>query len=83
MSCRFLIPPPNLVGFAIEYQEPNGTQFYAVTNRISFAANGGSTDPNIHSGCLSPIQKFHWVHIVLIKLQMDKLTKPCIVSGIL
>src|SRR5438105_973124 len=25
-------PPNNFVGFAIEYQEPEGTQFYAVLN---------------------------------------------------
>ncbi|MBB5638272.1 hypothetical protein HDE68_004201 [Pedobacter cryoconitis] len=29
-------PPDNFAGFAIEYQEPGGTQFYAVNNRLSF-----------------------------------------------
>jgi phosphatidylserine/phosphatidylglycerophosphate/cardiolipin synthase-like enzyme len=55
-------PPDNFVGFAIEYQEPGGNQFFAVTNRISFLKNDGSVDPNIKSSRLSPIQKFRWVH---------------------
>ena len=29
-------PPLNFVGFAIVYKEPNGNQFYAVKNRLSF-----------------------------------------------
>ena len=55
-------PPVNFVGFAIEYQEPQGVQFYSLTNRISFLANDGSVDPNIKSTRLSPIQKFRWAH---------------------
>jgi hypothetical protein len=55
-------PPNNFVGFAIEYQEPNGTQFYPISNRLSFLENDGSVNPNILSSRLSPIQKFRWVH---------------------
>jgi phosphatidylserine/phosphatidylglycerophosphate/cardiolipin synthase-like enzyme len=55
-------PPANFVGFAIEYQEPGGTQFYAVSNRLSFLDNKGNVNPNILSSRLSPIQKFRWIH---------------------
>jgi phosphatidylserine/phosphatidylglycerophosphate/cardiolipin synthase-like enzyme len=55
-------PSLNFVGFAIEYQEPNGNQFYAVKNRLSFLDNEGNVNPNILSTRLSPIQKFRWIH---------------------
>jgi phosphatidylserine/phosphatidylglycerophosphate/cardiolipin synthase-like enzyme len=55
-------PPDNFVGFAIEYKEPNGTQFFAVKNRLSFLQNDGNVNPNILSSRLSPIQKFRWTH---------------------
>lgn len=55
-------PPDNFVGFAIEYQEPGGTQFYTLNNRLSFLDNNGNVNPNILSTRLSPIQKFRWIH---------------------
>ncbi|MGZ3939253.1 MAG: phospholipase D-like domain-containing protein, partial [Flavisolibacter sp.] len=55
-------PPLNFVGFAIEYQEPGGTVFYPLQNRLSFLKNDGNVNPNILSSRLSPIQKFRWVH---------------------
>jgi phosphatidylserine/phosphatidylglycerophosphate/cardiolipin synthase-like enzyme len=55
-------PPNNFAGFAIEYQEPNGTQFYAISNRISFPQSAGHQGPNALSSRLSPFQKFRWVH---------------------
>jgi len=55
-------PPVNFVGFAIEYQEPGGTVFYPLQNRLSFLKNDGNVNPNILSSRLSPIQKFRWVH---------------------
>jgi phosphatidylserine/phosphatidylglycerophosphate/cardiolipin synthase-like enzyme len=55
-------PPQNFVGFAIEYQEPGGTQFFALKNRLSFLQNDGTVNPNILSTRLSPIQKFRWIH---------------------
>ena len=55
-------PPDNFVGFAIEYMEPGGTQFFAVKNRLSFLQNDGNVNPNILSTRLSPIQKFRWTH---------------------
>ena len=56
------MPPDNFVGFAIEYQEPGGTQFFPLSNRITFLKNDGSVDPATKSSRLSPIQKFRWVH---------------------
>lgn len=62
MNWKTVTPPDNFVGFAIEYQEPGGTQFFPVMNRLSFLANDGSVNKNILSSRLSPIQKFRWVH---------------------
>ncbi|KAI0129143.1 hypothetical protein BJ170DRAFT_624174 [Xylariales sp. AK1849] len=58
-------PPNDLAGFAIEYQEPEGTQFYALTNRISFPDSAGHQGPNALSSRLSPFQTFRWVHFPL------------------
>ncbi|KAK9417007.1 putative PLD phosphodiesterase domain-containing protein [Seiridium unicorne] len=55
-------PPNDFVGFAIEYQEPGGTQFYSVSNRISFPQTDGHQGPNALSSRLSPFQVFRWVH---------------------
>jgi phosphatidylserine/phosphatidylglycerophosphate/cardiolipin synthase-like enzyme len=55
-------PPLNFVGFAIEYKEPEGAQFFPLKNRLAFRKNDGSFNPNELSTRLSPIQKFRWVH---------------------
>src|SRR5258707_13714559 len=55
-------PPNNFVGFAIKYQDPGGTQFFPLKNRLSFLQNDGNVNPNILSSRLSPIQKFRWAH---------------------
>ena len=55
-------PPDDFVGFAIEYQEPNGDRFYPLKNRLSFSPATGNATPNQLSTRLSPIQKFRWVH---------------------
>ncbi len=62
MNWKSGTPPDNFVGFAIEYQEPGGNQFYPVNNRLSFLENDGNVNPNVLSSRLSPIQKFRWVH---------------------
>ncbi len=54
-------PPEDFVGFAIEYQEPNGDRFYSLNNRLSFSAPIEAT-ANQLSTRLCPIQKFRWVH---------------------
>jgi hypothetical protein len=55
-------PPQNLVGFAIEYQEPGGNQFFALKNRLGFLDATGNVDQAALSTLQSPIQKFRWVH---------------------
>src|SRR4029077_13298048 len=55
-------PPQNFVGFAIEYQEPGGNQFFALNNRLGFLDAAGNVDPTALSTLQSPIQKFRWVH---------------------
>jgi phosphatidylserine/phosphatidylglycerophosphate/cardiolipin synthase-like enzyme len=55
-------PPLNFVGFAIQYKEPNGDQFYALTNRLTFPSTSKPDEPNRFSTLRSPIQKFRWVH---------------------
>ena len=55
-------PPPDFVGFGIEYQEPGGGAFHPVTNRLSFAAPDGSVSESATPSMQAPIQKFRWVH---------------------
>jgi hypothetical protein len=55
-------PPQNFVGFAIEYQEPGASQFFALNNRLGFLDTAGNVDPAALSTLQSPIQKFRWVH---------------------
>jgi hypothetical protein len=62
MNWKTAKPSNDFVGFAIEYQEPGGTQFFPLKNRLSFLENDGNVNPNILSTRLSPIQKFRWVH---------------------
>jgi phosphatidylserine/phosphatidylglycerophosphate/cardiolipin synthase-like enzyme len=62
MNWKSGTPPDDFVGFAIEYQEPNGDRFYPLKNRLSFSPATGDATPNQLSTRLSPIQKFRWVH---------------------
>ena len=55
-------PPPDFVGFAIQYKEPGGDRLLDEQNRLSFTRAGGEVDPNQRSTLRSPIQKFRWVH---------------------
>jgi hypothetical protein len=55
-------PPQDFVGFGIEYQEPGGSQFFALNNRLGFLDAAGNVDPTALSTLQSPIQKFRWVH---------------------
>src|SRR5436305_4635359 len=55
-------PPRDFVGFAIAYQEPGGSQFYALNNRLGFLDAAGNVNPAALSTLQSPIQKFRWVH---------------------
>lgn len=60
MNWRNGQPPANFVGFAIEYREPGGTEFFSVKNRLSFP--GVPPDERGFPSRESPIQKFRWVH---------------------
>jgi phosphatidylserine/phosphatidylglycerophosphate/cardiolipin synthase-like enzyme len=55
-------PPQDFVGFAIEYKEPDGDEFFPLKNRLNFPGPGGEVNPNRLPTTLSPIQKFRWVH---------------------
>ena len=55
-------PPPDFVGFAIEYKEPGGDKFFALKNRLAFPDAAGGVHAKSLSTRLSPIQKFRWVH---------------------
>jgi hypothetical protein len=55
-------PPPDFVGFAIEYMEPLGDRYFALNNRLAFPGVDGKLNPQTLSSKLSPIQKFRWVH---------------------
>lgn len=55
-------PPENFVGFAIEYQEPGGSQFFPLNNRLNFLDASGNVNPQKLPTLQSPIQKFRWVH---------------------
>jgi len=55
-------PPQDFVGFAIEYQEPGGSQYFALNNRLGFLDAASNVDPTALSTLQSPIQKFRWVH---------------------
>jgi hypothetical protein len=63
MNWRDGQPPPNFVGFALEYKEPSGVQFYEVKNRLNFLDSTGEVDLTRRTTRLSPIQKFRWVHL--------------------
>ena len=62
MNWRHGQPPMDFVGFAIEYQEPNGTRLYPLKNRLSFPTPSGTVSSNQLSTRVSPIQKFRWIH---------------------
>src|SRR6476661_7436276 len=47
-------PPQDFVGFAIEYQEPGGSQYYALNNRLGFLDAAGNVDPTALSTLKSP-----------------------------
>src|SRR4051812_10917193 len=59
MNWRNGKPPMDFVGFAIEYREPAGAEYFPVPNRVTFP--GAAGDKSLSSK-LAPIQKFRWVH---------------------
>ncbi|MCY7316288.1 MAG: phospholipase D-like domain-containing protein [Rubrivivax sp.] len=55
-------PPPDFVGFAIEYRRPGAQRFVALRNRLGFPGADGSVSFEQLSTKLSPIQYFRWIH---------------------
>lgn len=62
MNWKDFKPPQDFVGFALEYQEPDGDRFWIIKNRINFPNPNGSVNKQRTSTLLSPVQKFRWVH---------------------
>src|SRR5918997_1375085 len=62
MNWRDGEPPQDFVGFAIEYKEPGGAEFFPLRNRLNFPGPGGEVNPDRQPTTLSPIQKIRWVH---------------------
>ena len=67
MNWKVGTPSKDFVGFAIEYQEPEGNRFYPLNNRIAFPDSSGGVNPKQLSTRLSPIQKFRWVHFSALR----------------
>lgn len=59
-------PPPDFVGFSIEYLPPGGDRFWAVKNRIHFPGRSVPTEPGQppeqYPSTEAPFQAFRWVH---------------------
>jgi phosphatidylserine/phosphatidylglycerophosphate/cardiolipin synthase-like enzyme len=55
-------PPDDFVGFAIEYQEPQSTQWRPIPNYLTFPGEAAREGPDAFSSRLSPHQRFRWVH---------------------
>jgi len=62
MNWKVGTPSDDFVGFSIEYKEPGGDRFFALSNRIAFPGVDLTKTPNEASSLRSPFQKFRWVH---------------------
>jgi hypothetical protein len=51
-------PPLNFVGFAIQYKEPGGAQFFPLKNRLTFPVAKKSEDPNRFRRCVLLCKSF-------------------------
>ncbi|MGH2879126.1 MAG: phospholipase D-like domain-containing protein [Solirubrobacteraceae bacterium] len=56
------MPPPDFVGFAIEFQPPGAHELQALTNDLAFLPADGKVVPARTSSRLAPFQRFRWVH---------------------
>ena len=56
MNWRKGKPPPDFVGFAIEYKEPGGDRFFSLKNRLSFRRLRRQDQPEqpVHSAGTDP-----------------------------
>ncbi|MES2097419.1 MAG: phospholipase D-like domain-containing protein [Pseudomonadota bacterium] len=66
MDWKTATPPPDFVGFAIEYRYPDGDRFYPVKNRIAFPGRSQPLVPGKpaeqYPSPAAPFQTFRWVH---------------------
>jgi hypothetical protein len=62
MDWRSGMPPPDFVGFSMEYLPPGRTKFLALSNRLGFDTPAANVGTNPRSSLFAPIQKFRWVH---------------------
>ena len=61
MNWRHGRPPPDFVGFSIQYQLPGSAKLLAVHNRLTFTPKE-RTDDDAHKSTVAPVQLFRWVH---------------------
>ena len=62
MNWRTGEPPPNFVGFAIQYLEPGNPTLLTLKNRLGFTGPNGTVDSKRLDTLRSPIQMFRWIH---------------------
>ncbi|KAH8649864.1 hypothetical protein BX600DRAFT_473707 [Xylariales sp. PMI_506] len=55
-------PPDDFVGFAIEYQEPQSSEWHTIPNYLTFPGEAAREGSDAYSSRLSPHQRFRWVH---------------------
>lgn len=55
-------PPDDFVGFAIEYREPQSSEWRSIPNYLTFPGEAARDGPDAFSSRLSPHQRFRWVH---------------------
>ena len=51
-------PPQDFVGFAIEYKEPDGDEFFPLKNRLNFSGPEREVNPDRLPTTLSPSKNF-------------------------
>jgi hypothetical protein len=62
MDWRNGMPPPDFVGFSMEYMPRGHTTFLEIANRLGFATLPANVGSKPRSSLFAPIQKFRWVH---------------------
>ncbi|KAI0153584.1 hypothetical protein BJ166DRAFT_361652 [Pestalotiopsis sp. NC0098] len=55
-------PPNDFVGFAIEYREPQSSEWRYIPNYLTFPGDAPREGPDAYSSRYAPHQRFRWVH---------------------
>lgn len=55
-------PPDDFVGFAIEYREPQSSEWRYIPNYMTFPGDAPREGPDAFSSRYAPHQRFRWVH---------------------